>query len=83
MVAMSEAVSKRLKELCKERNISYTELAEKSGIPKSKITRLAMGASSNPSFLLIMKICDALEVSLEEFVDTKEFKEVREQSDWR
>ncbi len=82
MVTISEAVSKRLKELCKERNISYVELSKKSGVPENKIRRLAIGAPSNPGLLLMMKICDVLEVTLDEFVDTDEFRELRKQENW-
>ena len=82
MVTSSEAISKRLKELCKENNISYAELAERAGVPKRKIVRLAIGAPSNPGLILMMKICDVLEVSLDEFVDTDEFRELKKQSNW-
>ena len=82
MVTANQALSKRLKELCKERNLTYGELAEKINVPKNKIVRMAVGAPSNPGLVLMMKICDALEVTLDEFVDTDEFREVRQQADW-
>lgn len=83
MVTSHQAMSNRLKELCKERNLSYAELAEKIGVPKTKIVRMAIGAPSNPGLVLMMKICDALEIGLDEFVDTDEFREVRKQAEWR
>ena len=82
MAAVNQAMSKRLKELCQTKNISYAELAEKAGVPKNKIVRMAMGAPTGIGLVLMMKICEALEVSLDEFVDTDEFKEVRQQAEW-
>ena len=70
-------LANRLKEVCEEKNISYSTLAEKSGVPVRRIYRLASGMTSNPGIYTMMSICDGLEISLDEFFGTDEFKELR------
>lgn len=67
----------RLKELCEQKNVSYSELAEKSGVPVKRILRMAWGGSSNPGVFIMLKICDALGITLDEFFGTEEFNEFR------
>ena len=83
MEMASMAMANRLKELCEKKNISWDELADRTGIPKRKIIRIKMGATGNPNIVIMMKICDVLEVGLDEFVDTDEFREIRIHGDWR
>lgn len=71
------ALANRLKELCEQKNLSYNELAEKSGLPLRRIYRMAHGGVSNPGVFVMMRICSGLEVSLDEFFGTDEFKEFR------
>lgn len=71
------ALANRLKELCKEKNMSYRELGEKIGMPATGIMRIASGMTSNPGVFRMIRICDGLGVSLDEFFDTEEFKELR------
>ena len=71
----STALCNRIKGLCKEHNISYRELAQKSGVPESRIRRMYYGAVGNPGVFMMMKICNVFGISLDEFFDTEEFKE--------
>ena len=72
------AISNRLKSLCKEKGMSYGELAEKTGMPLRYIQRMAIGGYSNPAVFRLRRICDALGVTLDEFLDTEDFKDWKE-----
>ncbi len=53
--------------LRKKRNLSQVQLAKLTGIPRSTITYLESG-QSNPSLNILMQICQALEVGIEELL---------------
>ena len=57
-------------ELNKKKLTQY-QLAKKMGVSVSTITELKMGRINKPSFELMCKIADALEVSLDEFRERK------------
>ncbi|WP_282801156.1 helix-turn-helix domain-containing protein [Secundilactobacillus kimchicus] len=58
---------KRIKALCKQKNMSLRKLTREGNIPMSTLFNLENGRSKNPSFSLIKKIADTLDVSLDEF----------------
>ena len=65
----------RIDELCKEKGISYYVLSYKSTIPLSTLSHIMDGSTKNPGVFTLMKICDGLGVSLQEFFDTEEFEQ--------
>ena len=65
----------RIDELCKEKGISYYALSYKSTIPLSTLSHIMDGSTKNPGVFTLMKICDGLGVSLQEFFDTEEFEQ--------
>lgn len=69
-------IGNRLKELCKEKDITYSQLAVKSGMPVKRIYRMACGMNSNPGVFTMLPICEGLGVTLDEFCGTEEFKTV-------
>lgn len=73
----NEMIANRLKSVCTDKKISYRELAEKSNVPVRQIYRMTYGQVSNPSVFVMMRICDALEISLDEFFGSEEFKVFR------
>ena len=64
---ISDAISKKLNKICKERNISVNKLANMSLLTQSTVEHLINGDSKNPKLLTIIRICDGLEMSLQEF----------------
>lgn len=64
---ISEAISKKLNKICKERNISVNKLANMSLLTQSTVEHLVNGDSNNPKLLTIIRICDGLGMSLQEF----------------
>lgn len=64
---ISEAISKKINKICNERNISVNKLANMSLLTQSTVQHLVNGDSKNPKLLTIIRICDGLDMSLEEF----------------
>ena len=72
---VQEILTERIKQLCKEKGISYYKLSYKATIPMTTLMNIVEGNTQNPGIFNIMKICDGLGVSLKEFFDTPEFEE--------
>lgn len=75
---VQEILIDRIKQLCKEKGISYYKLSYKATIPMTTLMNIVEGNTKNPGIFNIMKICDGLGVSMKEFFDTKEFEEARQ-----
>ena len=75
-MCMIEAVRNRLLQLCGERNITINKLATLSALPPSSVKAILYGRSKNPKLLTIKMICDGLGITLADFFNTKEFKEL-------
>lgn len=73
---VSEAVSKRIITICKQRNISVNKLAELSMLTQSTVQNIASETSNNPKLLTIVRMCDGLGISLSDFFDDKLFKNI-------
>ena len=65
-----EAISKRVINLCSERNITPNKLSEMSS---STLRDLINCRINNPSSFVIYQICKALNISLEEFFNNELF----------
>ena len=71
-----EAVSKKLLNICEEREISVNKLATISCLTQSTVQNLIECNSNNPKMLTIVRICDGLSIDLYEFFDDELFKEI-------
>lgn len=69
-----EAISQRILNLCKEREITPNKLGTISGVEPSTITSIFYGKSKNPGIITIKSICDGLEISLFDFFNDPLFK---------
>ena len=72
-MGVKNAVVERFKRICAERNISPNELASVSGVTPSSVYSMLDPSRRNVSIVLIKKLCDGLEMSLEEFFSAPEF----------
>ena len=73
MKSLKETISFRIKQLCKEKNISVYSLAISCGVDKSTIYSILGNKSRSPEVASIKKICDGLDITLGEFFNTPEF----------
>lgn len=70
----TEAITKRILQLCDERDITPNKLGTISGVDPSTITSIFYGKSKNPGIVTIKALCDGLEISLFDFFDDEIFK---------
>ena len=59
-------VGKKIKEFRKKANLTQAELAEKVGLSETHMSKIEIGANS-PTLENFLKICEVLNLSLEEF----------------
>ena len=71
----SRAVAERIRELCEQKGKNYKSLAETCNEPAKRIYRVMAGGLGCQAILLLVKICKALDVTLDEFFDTDEMRE--------
>ena len=73
------AVKNRLMKLCEERKMSIHKLAMESAVPPSTIKNILYGKSINPGIVTLKMLCDGLNISLIEFFDAEEFKNLEQE----
>ena len=73
------AVKDRLLCLCYEKRMSIHKLATESAVPPSTIKNILYGKSQNPGIVTIKMLCDGLDISLIEFFDSEEFRNLEQE----
>ena len=73
---LSEAMSRKLLKICEERNISINKLATICLLTQSTVQNIIECNSSNPKLLTIVRICDGLGMTLEEFFPDELFNNI-------
>ncbi len=66
---LSKAVSQKILKICKEKNISINKLAAICCVTQSTVQSLIQEKSESPKLATIIKICEGLGITLEEFFD--------------
>ena len=72
-MSVKDAVVRRFEDLCKERKIKINELANISGVTPSTVYSMMDERRRDISITTIKKLCDGLDISLEEFFSGKDF----------
>ncbi len=70
----TEAITKRILNLCDQKGITPNKLGTISGVEPSTITSIFYGKSKNPGIMTIKSMCDGLDISLYDFFDDEMFK---------
>ena len=73
-MTISEAVTKRLLELCGERGLTINKLCTLSGVTQSTVRN-----TSNTGIATIKKLCDGLEISIRAFFDSPLFDDLEQE----
>ena len=76
---VKEATAKRIEMLCKERGITYNELANLCGVTPSTIYSIFDTKRKNITLSTVKKICDGLEITLSEFFSSSLFNELEQE----
>ena len=74
-----KVVANRILELCEKKNLSVNGLARISAVPPSTLKNIINGGSKNAGVVTIKKLCDGLEISLFDFFNTEEFKNLEQE----
>lgn len=76
---ISQAIIKRILELCDERNLTVNALSNISGITQSTVNDIVNGTTYNAGIATIKKLCDGLEISVREFFDSDIFNDLEQE----
>lgn len=68
-----QTIRNRILTLCEEKDITVNKLADISGVTLSSVKNIIYLRSKSPKISTIKKLCDGLEITLEEFFSTPEF----------
>ena len=71
---ISQAVSVRIVDLCRERNITINKLCTISGVTQSTVNDIVNHRARNIGIVTIKKLCDGLDITITDFFDTDYFK---------
>ncbi len=71
---IKDAVVIRVKNICKERNMKYNELAVRSGVTPSTVYSMLDEKRRDISVITLKKLCDGLDMTIAEFFDDDIFK---------
>lgn len=73
------AVKNRLLILCEEKRMTIHKLAVESAVAPSTIKNILYGKSQNPGIVTLKMLCDGLGITLIDFFDTEEFKNLEQE----
>ena len=78
-MGVKEAVVLRFREILAQRNMRPNELANRSGVTPSTVYSMLDGRRKEVTINLIKKLCDGLDITLIEFFDTEEFRNLEQE----
>lgn len=78
-MTIGEAVRLRILELCRNRGITVNKLATMSGVTQSTLNNIISGRNNSATVSTIKKICDGLEISIEEFFHSDLFSRLEQE----
>lgn len=74
-----EVVKDRILQLCEEKHMTIYKLSIESAVSQSTIKNILYGKSINPGIVTIKMLCDGLGITLNEFFDTDDFKNLEQE----
>lgn len=72
-MGVKDAVAARFASICQERRMTINELASRSGVTPSSVYSMLDPSRRNISIVLIKKLCDGLDLPLDQFFSGPEF----------
>ena len=72
-------VVKRIYQLIDEKQYTINGLARLAGLPPTTLKNILNGQSSNPGIVTIKIICDGLDISLADFFNTEDFRNLEQE----
>lgn len=79
IITIGNAVISRIEELCSENDITLNKLATMSGITQSTLHNITSGRNQSVTISTIKKICDGLNISIQDFFDSDHFRNLEQE----
>ena len=76
---ISDAVVRRIVELCNARGISINALSNIAGITQSTVSDIVNGTTYNTGVATVKKLCDGLNITIREFFDSELFDDLEQE----
>ncbi len=76
---IGEATKLRILELCRDNKIAVNKLATISGITQSTLSNIVGGRNNSTTISTIKKICDGLNISIQDFFKSELFDELEQE----
>ena len=78
-MTVGEAVKERILQLCQEHGISINKLCTVSGVTQSTVNNIINGRNNSTTISTIKKLCDGLEITVEEFFSSELFRDLEQE----
>lgn len=76
---IKEAIVLRIKNICRDMNITYNELAVRAGVTPSTVYSMMDSRRRDLSVITLKKLCDGLDMTITEFFDDDIFKTLEQE----
>lgn len=76
---ISQAVIRRILQLCQERELTVNALSNLAGVTQSTRNDIMHGKTYNTGIATIKKLCDGLEISMKDFFDDDVFADIEQE----
>lgn len=76
---ITEAVARRILDLCDERNITVNKLCTISAVTQSTVNDIVNNKSRNIGIVTIKKLCDGLGISVDDFFHHESFRDLEQE----
>ena len=76
---IGEAVKLRILDLCKQNDITVNKLSTISGITQSTLNNIVGGRNKSVTVSTLKKICDGLDLSIEDFFCNELFRDLEQE----
>lgn len=77
MLILEQAIRKRINNLAKERKITINKVSTLSGLPHTTLLSFMNGETHDPRISTLLHICEAFDISLNDFFNDNLFKDVK------
>lgn len=76
---IGEATKLRIKELCLKKSITVNKLSTMCGLTQSTLNNIVSGRNNSTTISTIKKICDGLEITIQEFFNSELFDNLEQE----
>ncbi len=73
------AISQRILELCKQRNITVNKLSTLAAVRQSTVNDIVNKTTQNTGIITLKKLCDGMDITLTDFFDTETFRNLEQE----